>query len=100
MYTYNSDIRNEKILSFQTPWMDLEGIMLSKSDRERQIRMISYMVSKKKKYSQEKRSIRPVVTKGEGWGERKLEKGGQKVQTSSYKINKYQGCNVQHEDYS
>ena len=24
-------------------------------------------------------------------------KGSQKVQTSSYKINKYQGCNVQHD---
>ena len=26
--------------------------------------------------------------------------GGQKVQTSSYEINKSQGCNVQHGDYS
>ena len=36
----------------------------------------------------------------EGWGEGELEEGGQKVQTSSYKINKYYGCNVQHGDYS
>ena len=27
-----------------------------------------------------------------GWG---LDEGSQKVQTSSYKINKYWGCNVQ-----
>lgn len=26
------------------------------------------------------------VTTGEGWGEGKLEKGGQKIQTSIYKI--------------
>lgn len=32
-----------------------------------------------------------------------LDEGDQKVQTSSYKINKYWGCyviNVQHNDYS
>ena len=29
-----------------------------------------------------------------------LGEGGQKVQTSSYKIIKSQGCNVQHADYS
>ena len=27
-------------------------------------------------------------------------KGGQKVQTSSYKINKYWGCNVQYDEYN
>ena len=37
---------------------------------------------------------------GEGGGQRGKE--GQKVQTSSYKINKTWGCNVQHQhgDYS
>ena len=33
--------------------------------------------------------IRFVVTRGRGWGKAKLDEGGQKVQTSSYKINKY-----------
>ena len=28
-----------------------------------------------------------------GEGERQLDEGGKKVQTSSYKINKYKGCN-------
>lgn len=28
------------------------------------------------------------------------EEGGQKVQTSGYKVNKYQGQNVHHDDYS
>ena len=29
-----------------------------------------------------------------------LNEGSQKVQTSSYKINKSQGCNVQHDKYN
>ena len=29
-----------------------------------------------------------------------VDEGGQKVQTSSYKINKSWGCDVQHVDYS
>ena len=41
-----------------------------------------------------------MVTRGGGCGEGKLEEGSQKVQTSRYKINKYQGCNVQHDGYS
>ena len=28
------------------------------------------------------------------------EEGGQKVQTCSYKINQYQGCNLQHDKYN
>ena len=34
------------------------------------------------------KAIRLVVTRGTRWGLRELDKGGQKVQTSSYKINK------------
>ena len=35
------------------------------------------------------KEIRCVVTKVESYGERELEESGQKVQTSSCKINKY-----------
>ena len=31
---------------------------------------------------------------------RGIEKGGQKLHTSSYKRNNYEGCNIQHDDYS
>ena len=35
------------------------------------------------------------------WGRvGQLDEGSQNVQTSSYKINKYLGCNVQHDDCS
>ena len=43
---------------------------------------------------------RLVVARGKGWGVGEMGEGGQKVQTSSYKINKSWGCNVQHVDYS
>lgn len=42
--------------------------------------------------------IRFVVTRGRGWGERRLDEGGQKVQTSSCKINPKE-CLVQHDKY-
>ena len=34
------------------------------------------------------------------WGEGELDEGSQKVQTSSYRINKYLGYNVQHDKYN
>ena len=37
---------------------------------------------------------------GRGWGVGEMGEGGQKVQTSSYKINKSWGYNVQHGDCS
>ena len=46
------------------------------------------------------KDIRLVVTRGRGQEEGELEEGGQKAQTSCYKINKFQGYNVQHGDYS
>ena len=41
-----------------------------------------------------------MVTRGEEGEVGELDEGGQKVQTSSYKINKYQGCDVQHDKYN
>ena len=42
-----------------------------------------------------------AVSRGEkGHGVGKMGEGGQEVQTSSYKINKSWGCNVQYNDYS
>ena len=47
------------------------------------------------KTNKQKKNIRFVVTRSEGWWEGKLNEGGQKAQTLSYKINMYQGCNIQ-----
>ena len=46
------------------------------------------------------KEIKFVVTRGRGWRVGKMHKGGQNVQISTYTINKYWGCNAQHEDYS
>ena len=35
------------------------------------------------------KEIRVVVIRGSGWGKEELEEGTQKVQASSYKINKH-----------
>ena len=34
------------------------------------------------------------------WGVEEIDAGVQKAQTSNYKVNKLQGCPVQHGDYS
>ena len=36
----------------------------------------------------------------QGARSRGIGEGGQKVQTSNYKINKFWGCNVQHDNYN
>ena len=41
-----------------------------------------------------------MVTKDKELGEGELEEGGQKVQNSTRKVNKYQGCNIQHNEDS
>lgn len=48
-------------------------------------------LKKRKKYPTKltEKEVWFVVTTGEGWGEEKLEEGGQKVQTFSYKIDKH-----------
>ena len=52
---YYSTIK--KILSFVTTWMDLKGIMLNKSKRERQS-MTSYVESKSIKQTRQKQTHR------------------------------------------
>lgn len=56
------------------------------------------MKSKKNKLTHWK-DIRLVFTRSGDSGEGELEEDGQKVQTSSYMIIKYLGCNVQHKGY-
>ena len=66
----------------------------NKSDRERQILYdLTYMWdlrNKNKKQSKLiEKGIRLVVTSGRGLGEGELQDSGQKIQTASYKVNKY-----------
>ena len=89
----------------------LEGIMLNEmSDREKQIlNDLMYMWNLKSKQTRTKlkhtENPSPSVARGKGWEEGKMDKGGQKVQTFSYKISKWglqdylPGCNTQDGDY-
>ena len=46
------------------------------------------------------KEIRFVVTKDGWWGEAELDELSQKIQSSSYKLSKYQACNVPYDNYS
>ena len=86
---YYTALRKKEILSFVTTYMKLEGIKLkwNKSDRERQIlHDLTYMWNLKKA-KLIKTESRVVVTRGWGKGDEKWGDVGQRVQTSSYKIN-------------
>lgn len=80
--------------------MDFEGIMLGgiSQTEEGNYHMISPVCEIWK--NKTKMSSLIQVTRGRGWGMSDINKGGQKVQTYSYKINKSSGSNVQHGGYS
>ena len=79
---YYSSIKKDEIMPFAATWMDLEIIILNKSDRERQIIWYHLYVESKRKlykwtYLQNRNRLRDVenkhmVTKGESWGGDKL----------------------------
>ena len=109
IYDYYLAIKKKEILPFATTRMDImqhEGIMLSEISqrqvRERQMpHYLTYMWSLKHKNKKIPKLIdaedRSVVARVGGWGVGKM---GSNVQTSSSKINKSCGCNVQHGNYS
>ena len=76
-----SAIKNEEILPFAKTWMDPGDIKQSKTGQTEKDKgcMISLICEMLKKKTHRK--------KDQGWGdgERELEEGGGKVQTSSYK---------------
>ena len=55
---------------------------------------------KKKKTKLIETGRRLVAARIGEWKVEEMDDGGQRVQISSYKINRFQGCNVQHGDYS
>ena len=61
---------------------------ISQAEKDKQC-MISLICGLLKTNKVIDKGIRLVVIGNGGWGKKKLEKGSQKVQTSSYKINKY-----------
>ena len=77
--------KNKEILPFTTTWRDSKGIML----REIKILYDLTHTQNLKINKKIKTIIRLVVTRGREWEKGELKEGGQEVQTSSYKINKY-----------
>ena len=70
------------------------------SDRERWILYdIIYIWNLKRKKKIESHRERDHICDYGTRGMRELDEGSQKAQTSSYKIDKYWGCNVQRDDY-
>ena len=85
--------------------MDLEGIMISEISQRKTNTIWSHLyVDPKKqrnktKWQQIDTQKKYVLVRGEEFGEGKIGKVNLEVQTSSYKINKSQGCNIQHKEY-
>ena len=97
---YYPSITNEEILQFAGIWMDLEGIMLSKTNQTRRtiIKLFNLHVKyiKRIKFIEKKDQtcgyLRQKVREG------KMEEYGQKVLTSSYQTDNYLAWNLQ-DDY-
>ena len=96
-------MKNEEIPPFATTWMALEGILLSEINQteKEKYHVILHVESQEKIL---KRTYRKRVQNC-GYERQRMERGkleedGQKTLTSSYKISKYQQCNVQHDAYS
>ena len=56
--------------------------------------VVSQLYFNKQRNKRTGKEVRSVVTRGRGQRDGELDEGGQKVQTSSYEINKFQGYNV------
>lgn len=90
--------------------LDLNGIVISEvsPDRKRQMLYdLSYMWNLKKQRTPIKQTCRkrdPICgyQRWDKWGgeQEELDEGGQKEQTSSYQINKYQRYNIQYDGYN
>ena len=100
---YYSAIKTKEILPFATTRMKLEGIKLSEiyqteKDKYCMISLICGILKKKKNLIETKNRL--VVARGKGWGMGEMAECGQRVYIASYKVNKFWGCNIQHDDYS
>lgn len=87
---YHSAMKMKEILPFATIQMDLEGILLgNKSYKERRVYCLISLIRgiEKNKLSQKKNEL--VDVSGGGLVGVGLSKGGQKIQTFSYRVRKY-----------
>ena len=85
---YYSDIKKETLL-FATTWMDIESIMLHKKSQRKTNSGWSHLFAESKDIELVETESRMEAASGEGWG--KWGNICQRVQTSSYKMNKFWG---------
>ena len=88
---YYSTMRKKKTQPFATTQMKFGGIMpseISQTEKDK-YRIISRIGINFKKPNSQKQSRFVTARGAAGVVEGRLEEGGQKVQTSSYEINKY-----------
>ena len=78
--------KKKEILPFVTTWIDLEGTMLSELSQRNTMWGLLYVKSYLKKNPHS--YTRLVVARGQDWWVGEKGEGGQKIQTSRYKINK------------
>ena len=97
-----SVLEKKEILSFVTGEMNLEDIMLSEISQveEEKYCMISLYVESKKTELRNREQIGGCQGQGGEGLLGEMVEGGQRVQTSSFNMNKFSGCNVQNGDYS
>lgn len=62
--------------------------------------VVSQLYLNKQRNNLTEKEVRSVVTRGCGQRDGELDEGGQKVQTCSYEISKYQGYNVKPDKYN
>lgn len=79
-----------------TTWNELEGFLQSKisqTEKNKYSMILLYIWNLKTKQNTTliEKEIGSVVTRSEGWRVRVSDKGGQKEQTSSYKLSKNLG---------
>ena len=90
-----------EIRAFVTTGLALEGIMLSEISQKEKINTVRSHLHAESENKQTHRNTEQIggCQRWE-WAVGEMREGGQKVPTYSYNINKFQGCNVQHGDYS
>ena len=83
----------KELLPLETLWMDFKGMLskISQIEKNNAVWSHLYMESKNQPNTELMNTDnRLVFDRGRGWRVDEIGEGGQKVQTSSYKINKKQ----------